>query len=115
MGQEKKMGRKTYSAHFKEGAVKAAKELGNVSGAARQLNISQSLLRSWMVAAESLRFRNGGLAAALEEKERIAKMERELSALREENAILKKAAAYFAQSHLNRSTPSSSNSKKNSA
>lgn len=115
MTQEKKKGRKTYSAHFKEGAVKSAKELGNVSATARQLNISQSLLRSWIVAAESLKFRNGGYAAALEEKARTAQIERDLAALREENAILKKAAAYFAQSHLSRSTPSSSNTKRNSA
>jgi transposase len=112
MAIKTKSGRKTYTPQFKEGAVKAAKELGNVSAAARQLGVSQSLLRSWIVAAESTKMRGGGLAAALEEKARIAKLERDYAALKEENAILKKATAYFAQSHLSRNTPSSSAIKK---
>jgi len=40
------------------------------------------------MAAESVKMRGGGLAAALEEKTRVARLERDNAALREENAIL---------------------------
>jgi transposase-like protein len=53
-----------------------------------------------------------GLAAALEDKAKTERLERQIKALEEENAILKKATAYFAQGHLGRSTPSSKNTEK---
>ncbi len=113
MGKDKKGARKTYTPAYKENAVGIANELGNTAAASRQLGISQSLLRSWIV-AKQLSERSGlGLAAAIQDKERMANLERQVKALEEENAILKKATAYFAQGHLNRGTPSSKTTEKN--
>lgn len=104
----KKLGRKAYDAAFKERAVKMAVESGNVAETARQLGIGYSLLQSWRNAAELARAKGHGLAMALEEKQRLAALERENAALREENEILKKATAYFARDRVPpRSTPGS--------
>jgi transposase len=113
MGKAKQSGRRSFTPAYKENAVGLAKELGNASAASRQLGISQSLLRSWIIASQLSQRSGLGLAAALEDKERMAKLERQVKALEEENAILKKATAYFAQGHLNRGTPSSKNTEKN--
>ena len=91
MGKAKQSNRRSFTPAYKENAVGLAKELGNASAASRQLGISQSLLRSWIIASQ-LNQRSGlGLAAALEDKERMAKLERQVKALEEENTILKKS------------------------
>lgn len=113
MGKAKTVGRKSYAPSFKENPVKVSQELGNVSAASRQLGISQSLLRSWIISAEMTRHSGLGLAAAIQDKERMEKLERQIRALEEENAILKKAAAYLSQGHLNRGTPLSKTTEKN--
>jgi transposase len=113
MKKDKKLDRRSFTPTFKENAVGLAQELGNAAAASRQLGVSQSLLRSWIILSQ-LRAGSGvGLAASLQEKDRMAKLERQVKALEEENAILKKATAYFAQGHLNRGTPSSKSTDRN--
>lgn len=113
MGKNKKSDRRSFTPTFKENAVALAHELGNAAAASRQLGVSQSLLRSWTIASKLRQGTGIGLAAALQDKERMAKLERQVKALEEENAILKKATAYFAQGHLNRGTPSSKSTDRN--
>jgi transposase-like protein len=47
--------RRAFDGKFKERAVALAKERKNVSQAARELEISGSLLRTWIAAAEPLK------------------------------------------------------------
>jgi transposase len=108
MEDKAKAGRRTYDPAFKERAVAMASESGNIAETARQLGVGYSLLNSWRNAAELARSQGHGLAMALEEKARLAALERENAQLREENEILKKATAYFARDRVPpRSTPGS--------
>ncbi len=100
--------RRRHDAAFKERAVAKAAESGNIAETARQLGVGYSLLNSWRNAAELARSKGQGLAMALEEKTRLAALEREVAQLREENEILKIATAYFARDRVPpRSTPGS--------
>jgi len=107
MVETKKQGKRSFTPEFKEGAVKLARELGNVSAASRQLGVVNSLLRNWITSGESARMQGKGLAGVLEERDRVARLERENAILREEVEILKKATAYFSASHHPRNTPGS--------
>ena len=84
-----------------------AKERKNVAQAARELEISGSLLRTWIFAAETAEARGKGLAGALEEKHELERLRKRLAEAEEELEIIKKATAYFAQDRLKRNTPGS--------
>ena len=100
--------RRSYDPGFKERAVAMASESRNIAETARQLGVGYSLLNNWINAAELARSKGQGLAMALEEKARLAALEKEVAQLREENEILKKATAYFARDRVPpRSTPGS--------
>ena len=53
--------RRTFDGKFKERAVALAKERKNVAQAARELEISRSLLRTWIAAAETAEAKGKGL------------------------------------------------------
>lgn len=84
-----------------------AKERKNVAQAARELDISPSLLRTWIAATETAEARGKGLALALEEKQELDRLRKRLAEAEEELEIIKKATAYFAQERLKRNTPGS--------
>ena len=85
-----------------------AQDSQNTAATARQLGIGYSLLNSWKNAADLARSKGQGLAMALEDKARLAALEKEVAKLREENEILKKATAYSARDRVPpRSTPGS--------
>lgn len=84
-----------------------AKERKNVSQAARELDISPSLLRTWIAATETAEARGKGLALAIEEKQELERLRKRLAEAEEELEIIKKATAYFAQERLKRNTPGS--------
>ena len=108
MEDKAKASRRRHDSAFKERAVAMAAESGNIAETARQLGVGYSLLNSWRNAAELARSKGQGLAMALEEKVRLAALEKEVALLREENEILKKATAYFARDRVPpRSTPGS--------
>ena len=108
MEAKSKPGRRSYDASFKERAVAASRQSGNIAQTAREFGVGYSLLNSWRAAADVARSKGQGLAMALEEKARLAALERENAQLREENEILKKATAYFARDRVPpRSTPGS--------
>ena len=56
-----------------------AKERKNVAQAARELEISGSLLRTWIAAAETAEARGKGLAGALEEKQEMERLRKRLA------------------------------------
>jgi transposase-like protein len=99
--------RRVFDGKFKERAVALAKERKNVAQAARELEISGSLLRTWIAATETAEARGKGLAGALEEKQEIERLRKRLAEAEEELEIIKKATAYFARERLGRNTPGS--------
>ena len=84
-----------------------AKERKNVAQASRELEISSSLLRTWITAAETAEARGKGLAMAVEEKQELERLRKRLAEAEEELEVIKKATAYFARERLGRNTPGS--------
>ena len=91
--------RRTYTNEFKVEAVKLVTEQGySVAEAARSLDVSENLLRSWKATFQAQGDRafpgNGRLPAHEEE---LRRLRAEVKRLLMEREILKKAAAFFAR------------------
>ena len=90
--------RQRFTAEFKREAVELLRSSGKaVSVVARELDVPRNRLYKWTTDAEKL----GAAAFAGTGKrpnDEVAKLRREVERLKEENEILKKAAAYFAKS-----------------
>jgi transposase len=91
--------RRQFSAEFKREAVQAAKRPGSsVAKVAKELELSDSVLRRWIRQFGSGRWEVAPgkelKAAPTQELERV---KRELNRVRMERDILKKALAYFAK------------------
>jgi len=78
MVEAKKQGKRFFTPESKEGGAKLARELGNVSAASRQLGVvnGHGLLCNWITGGENARMQGKGLAGALEERDRVARLER---------------------------------------
>ena len=92
--------RRTFTEEFKREAVRLATERGNVSATARDLGVDESVLSRWKreVRQEITPLNPGnrsfpGQGNARDED--MAKLQRELARVREENEILKKAVGIF--------------------
>ena len=89
--------RQRFTAEFKREAVGLLRSSGKaVSAVARELGVPRNRLYKWAADAEKL----GAAAFAGTGKrpnDEVAKLRREVERLKEENEILKKAAAYFAK------------------
>jgi transposase len=94
------MKRKRFSREFKLEAVRLL-ESGDQSGAdlARQLGVRRNQLYKWrsevQVRGEAAAFPGPGRNAAAANRSQFTALQRRVAQLEEENAILKKAAAYF--------------------
>ena len=99
--------RRAFDGKFKERAEALAKERKNVAQAARELDISGSLLRTWIAAAETAEARGKGLVGALEDKLGMERLRKLVAEQAEELEITKKATTYFARERLGRNTPGS--------
>jgi transposase len=89
--------RRTFSAQFKEEAVKLVIEGSRpIAAVARELGVGEATLGNWV---NAYRREHAGEEPALNinERERLRQLEREARELRMENEFLKKAAAYFAR------------------
>jgi transposase len=89
--------KRQYTAEFKQAAVELvlARNL-SIAQAARDLDVGQSLLGTWVGQARAAAAPTGDALSA-EERTRLRQLEREVAILREEREILKKAAAFFAK------------------
>ena len=85
--------RNQYSPEFKKQALARAEQDG-VAATARDLNLKESQLYAWRQ-----KRRLEGLTSEEQKLQQgeMARLKRDLSRLEEENAFLKKAAAYFAR------------------
>ncbi len=85
--------RQQYSSQFRERAIERAKKEG-VPKTAKDLGIHEAMLYSWRRKYEStgVPFEDQKIQVA-----ELARLKRDVCRLSEENAFLKKAAAYFAK------------------
>jgi len=102
--KDKKL-RKRFTFEFKEAAIEKAIKLDNVAQAARELGLNYSLLQSWLKAKSVAKSKGVSLSQLKAEGDEIQRLKRENAQLKEENAIIKKAAAYFSQHQLKKNTP----------
>jgi transposase len=93
------MERRKFTREFKLEAVKLIGERGvSVAQASRDLGVHQTVLRAWMRAfADDLVQAFPGHGQQKPEAAEIARLKREVTKLKAERDILKKAAAYFAK------------------
>lgn len=99
MATEKKTrrARRSFSDEFKEGAVRLIlDEEKKIPETARNLDVSESLLRGWVKQAEADRS-GGKTGLTTEERAELARLRKENRVLKMERDILKKAAAFFAK------------------
>ncbi len=90
---KKKSSYTRHSSEYKAEALKLAKQVG-VAKAARELNLHDSQLYSWRKQAEHQQTVSDRESTFATEN---ARLKRELAQAREEIAIAKKAATYFAK------------------
>ena len=90
---EQKIARKKYSPQFKDLALERSETEG-VPQVAKDLGLAESLLYSWKAQKKK-----GGDSIENQKLQHaeVSRLKREVSRLAEENAFLKKAAAYFAK------------------
>ena len=88
-----KQPRKQYTAEFRKQALERAEKDG-VAAAARDLNLNEGQIYAWRQ-----KQRLEGLTTEEQKLQHaeLARLKRDLARLEEENAFLKKAAAYFAK------------------
>jgi transposase len=91
--EAKKQGRTQYSAEFKRQALLRAVKEG-IPAVAQDLGLEPAQLYAWR--AKSQQLGQDAQAQQLMQSE-LARLKRELARVEEENAFLKKAAAYFAK------------------
>jgi transposase len=93
------MERRKFTREFKLEAVRLIKEGGvTVAQAARDLGVHGTVLRSWVKAfADDPAQAFPGHGQMKPEQAEIARLQREVTKLKAERDILKKAAAYFAK------------------
>ncbi|MFS2219091.1 transposase [Telluria sp. Tellsp104] len=93
-------GRKSFTKAFKQEAVARLKKTDNATALALELGVRRNLLYKWAEALEKAgaekAFNGPGRPLAQDEDE-LTRLRRENERLKMENAILKKADAYFAK------------------
>lgn len=89
--------RRSFTAEFKAETVRLVEGGKSIPEVARELDLTESALRSWVRQAEvdAGRGKPGALTTA--EREELSQLRREVKNLRIEREILKKAAAFFAK------------------
>ncbi len=89
--------RRRFSEEFKTGAVRLVLDEGKTVGrVARELDLTESALRTWVERTRAGRTK-GRTGLTSEEREELRRLRKENRVLRTERDILKKAAAFFAK------------------
>jgi transposase len=90
--------RRTHSREFKNETVALVRTGGrSVAQVAQELDLADSLVRSWVQQAEVDAGQGPTGALTTAEKEELSQLRREVKVLRMEREILKKAATFFAK------------------
>ena len=89
--------RRTFTDDFKAGAIRLVLDEGrSVAGAARDLDVTESALRTWVEHACADRT-GGHTGVTTAEREELTRLRKENRILLEKREILKKATAFFAK------------------
>jgi transposase len=91
-----KIPKQAFTTEFKELAVKRVLDGLSIPATAKELGVSDQTLRNWVKAAEGGKLKGAGKPVTPAEME-LSRMRAEVARLERENALLKKAAAYFAR------------------
>lgn len=92
-----KLGRQAYTTEFKELAVKRVNDGQRAGVVAKELGLIEQTLRHWVKAAAAGKLSGAGSRVVTPEEMELSRLRAENQRLRQENAILKKATAYFAR------------------
>ena len=96
--QKKRRIRRKFTPEFKARAVRLVLTEGRlVAHVARDLDLAESVLHSWVRQAKVDRGKGPPGALTSEEREELSRLRKENRILKEEREILKKAAAFFAK------------------
>ncbi len=88
--------RRSFTPEFKAHTVELVRTSGkSVGEVCRDLDLTETAVRRWLVQADIDTGRRDGLTTA--EREELTRLRRENRVLREEREILRKAAAFFAK------------------
>jgi len=88
--------RRSFTKEFKAEVVELVRQPGKTAASvARDLELTETAVRSWVKQADIDEGHRDGLTAA--EREELARLRRENRVLREERDILKRATAFFAR------------------
>ena len=89
--------RRHFTDEYKAGAVRLVIDEGKtVAAVARDLDLTETALRSWVERARADRS-GGKTGLTTAEREELTRLRKEVRVLTEEREILKKAAAFFAK------------------
>ncbi len=88
--------RRGYTTEFKEEAVRLVEAGQNLSEVARQLGLSKQTLFNWCGSSKQRGQKKPAKEVTVEEMD-LSRLRAEVTRLKMENEILKKAAAYFAK------------------
>ncbi len=92
-----KMPKQEYTAEFKELAVKRVDGGQGIPAVAKDLGLNEQTLRNWVKAAKAGKLNPAGAKTVTPEQMELSRLRAEVSRLRLECEILKKATAYFAK------------------
>jgi transposase len=95
-----KIPKQEYTAEFKELAVQRVQGGQTVGAVARDLGLVEQTLRNWVKAAAAGKLNGAGAKVVTAEAMELSRLRAENIRLQRENAILKKATAYFAKDAL---------------
>jgi transposase len=96
----KKIPQQAFTAEFKALAVRRVKEGQTIPAVGRELGISHQTVRNWVKAANVGKLTGPGSRVVTQEEMELSRLRAEVARLQVENAIIKKAAAYFAKDAL---------------
>jgi transposase len=89
--------RRRFTPEQKADAVRMVREVGSVAKVARDLDLTETSLRSWVKQADIDEGRGPEGALTTEEREELRRLRREVRILEMERDFAKKAAAFFAK------------------
>jgi transposase len=88
--------RRSFTPEYKAEVVELCRSSGkSIAAVARDLDLTETAVRRWLVQADIDAGRRDGLTTA--EREELTRLRRENRVLREERDILKRATAFFAR------------------
>ena len=92
-----KIPKQAYTTEFRELAVKRVKDGQGVGAVAKDLGLIEQTLRNWVKAFDAGKLNGPGTKQTTAEEMELSRLRAENLRLKQELAIIKKAAAYFAK------------------